>query len=178
MRAPYLQSLSEQLDTLADTRSDRRNHRGRSPFLLREGGLIRDGYQEARRAARRPVRRQGHVAQIEAREKEKTGIRNLRVGYNSVFGYYIEVAEGAADLVPDNYIRKQTLSTGERYITEELKELESTILTARTGSWRWNTTVSASCGSTSPSRSARVQADRGGRRAAGRAVQLCRRRRA
>ena len=71
------------------------------------------------------------LTQIEAREKEKTGIRNLRVGYNRVFGYYIEVAKGQLSLVPDTYIRKQTLSTGERYITEELKELESTILTAK-----------------------------------------------
>ena len=73
----------------------------------------------------------GMLTQIEAREKEKTGIRNLRVGYNRVFGYYIEVAKGQLNLVPDSYIRKQTLSTGERYITEELKELESTILTAK-----------------------------------------------
>ena len=71
------------------------------------------------------------LAKIEADEKEKTGIRNLRVGYNRVFGYYIEVAKGQVDLVPDTYIRKQTLSTGERYITEELKELENTILTAK-----------------------------------------------
>ena len=56
---------------------------------------------------------------IEAREKEATGIRNLRVGYNRVFGYYIEVAKGQLNLVPDHYIRKQTLSTGERYITQE-----------------------------------------------------------
>ena len=71
------------------------------------------------------------MLEIEAKEKEKTGIRNLRVGYNRVFGYYIEVAKGQLNLVPDSYIRKQTLSTGERYITEELKELESTILTAK-----------------------------------------------
>ena len=73
----------------------------------------------------------GMLTAIEAREKEATGIRNLRVGYNRVFGYYIEVAKGQLNLVPDHYIRKQTLSTGERYITQELKELESTILGAK-----------------------------------------------
>ena len=83
--------------------------------------------------ARRPVRRQGrtHADRGTGRRKKTTGIRNLRVGYNRVFGYYIEVAKGQLSLVPDTYIRKQTLSTGERYITEELKELESTILTAK-----------------------------------------------
>ena len=102
------------------------------PFLLREGGLIRDGANkelDELRAVQSGGK--GMLTQIEAREKEKTGIRNLRVGYNRVFGYYIEVAKGQLNLVPDSYIRKQTLSTGERYITEELKELESTILTAK-----------------------------------------------
>jgi DNA mismatch repair protein MutS len=73
----------------------------------------------------------GTLARIEAEEKEKTGIKNLRVGYNRVFGYYIEVAKGQVDLVPDSYIRKQTLVNGERYITQELKELENTILGAK-----------------------------------------------
>ena len=71
------------------------------------------------------------LTDIETREKEKTGIKNLRVGYNRVFGYYIEVAKGQVSLVPDSYIRKQTLANGERYITQELKELENTILTAK-----------------------------------------------
>ena len=73
----------------------------------------------------------GLLADIETREKEKTGIRTLKIGYNKVFGYYIEVSKSYYDLVPDTYIRKQTLTTGERYITPELKELERTILTAK-----------------------------------------------
>ena len=73
----------------------------------------------------------GTLTAIEAREKEKTGIRNLRVGYNRVFGYYIEVSKGQTDLVPETYIRKQTLVNCERYITQELKDLENTILSAK-----------------------------------------------
>ena len=133
MRAPYLQTLFEQLDTLADLKEKiDATIVDDPPFLLREGGLIRDGANkelDELRAVQSGGK--GMLTQIEAREKEKTGIRNLRVGYNRVFGYYIEVAKGQLNLVPDSYIRKQTLSTGERYITEELKELESTILTAK-----------------------------------------------
>ena len=133
MRAPYLQSIYEQLDTLADLKEQiDQTIVDDPPFLLREGGLIRDGANKELddlRAVQSGGK--GMLTQIEAREKEKTGIRNLRVGYNRVFGYYIEVAKGQLSLVPDTYIRKQTLSTGERYITEELKELESTILTAK-----------------------------------------------
>ena len=118
-----LQDVKERIDaTLVDE----------PPFLLREGGLIRPG-ANAEVDRLRTIQTGGKemLARIEAEEKEKTGIRNLRVGYNRVFGYYIEVAKGQIDLVPDTYIRKQTLSTGERYITQELKELENTILTAK-----------------------------------------------
>ena len=102
------------------------------PFVLREGGMIRDGANEELDKLREIQNGgTGMLTAIEAREKEATGIRNLRVGYNRVFGYYIEVAKGQLNLVPDHYIRKQTLSTGERYITQELKELESTILGAK-----------------------------------------------
>ena len=72
----------------------------------------------------------GIIAEMEAKEKERTGIRTLKIGYNKVFGYYIEVSKSFADQVPDTYIRKQTLVNGERYITQELKELENSILTA------------------------------------------------
>ena len=133
MHAPYLQTLYEQLDTLADLK-DKIDTTivDDPPFLLREGGMIRDGANKELDDLRAiQSGGKGMLTQIEAREKEKTGIRNLRVGYNRVFGYYIEVAKGQLNLVPDSYIRKQTLSTGERYITEELKELESTILTAK-----------------------------------------------
>lgn len=70
------------------------------------------------------------LAKLEATEKEQTGIKGLKIGYNKVFGYYIEVTKSNLSLVPDRYIRKQTLTGGERYITEELKELESKILGA------------------------------------------------
>ena len=72
----------------------------------------------------------GVIASMEAAEKEKTGIRTLKIGYNKVFGYYIEVSNSFKDQVPDTYIRKQTLVNGERYITQELKDLEHDILSA------------------------------------------------
>ena len=131
--APYLCELRAQLDTLEDlrTRIDR-TLVDEPPLLVREGGLIRQGANEEVDRLRE-IQSGGKkmLAEIEAREKEKTGIRNLRVGYNRVFGYYIEVAKSQTGLVPDSYIRRQTLSTGERYITQELKELESEILTAK-----------------------------------------------
>ena len=102
------------------------------PFSLREGGIIRPGFhKEVDRLRDIMSGGKGTLSRIEAEEKEKTGIKNLRVGYNRVFGYYIEVAKGQVGLVPDNYIRKQTLTNGERYITQELKELENTILGAK-----------------------------------------------
>ncbi len=102
------------------------------PFTVREGGLIRDGYDaEIDRLRDVLSGGKGTLAAIEAQEKEKTGIKNLRVGYTRVFGYYIEVAKGQVGQVPDSYIRKQTLVSGERFITPELKELENTILTAK-----------------------------------------------
>ena len=71
------------------------------------------------------------LANLERSEQEKTGIKNLKIGYNRVFGYYIEISKANAAQAPENYIRKQTLSTGERYFTPELKDYESTILNAR-----------------------------------------------
>jgi len=133
MQAPLLASLCEELDTLDDVREliasaivdD-------PPFSLREGGFIREGFDpEIDRLRGIQTNGKDMLSSIESSEKEKTGIRNLRVGYNRVFGYYIEVAKGQIDLVPDTYIRKQTLANGERYITQELKELENTILTAK-----------------------------------------------
>ena len=102
------------------------------PFTLREGGLIKEGYDEQvdlyRSAA---VDGKTWLAKLEAREKEATGIKTLRVGYNRVFGYYIEVSKGSLDQVPERFIRKQTLTTGERFITEELKSMEDTLLGAK-----------------------------------------------
>ena len=101
------------------------------PFTVREGGMIREGFDKDVDYYR-SVRDNGAeiIADIEAREKEATGIKTLKVAYNKVFGYYIEVSKSFISDVPDRYIRKQTLTNCERYITQELKELESTILGA------------------------------------------------
>ncbi len=102
------------------------------PFSVREGGMIREGFsQEADEL--REMMNDGHawMAKIEQSEKELTGIKNLKVGYNRVFGYYIEVSNSNKDMVPDRYVRKQTLTGGERYITQELKEMEAKVLGAK-----------------------------------------------
>ncbi|MBQ9826256.1 MAG: DNA mismatch repair protein MutS [Firmicutes bacterium] len=102
------------------------------PFTLREGGIIKRGYSkplddiyDASRNSRK------WIAGLEATERERTGIKTLKVGYNKVFGYYIEVSKSLTDQVPDDYIRKQTLVGGERYITPELKEMESIVMSAQ-----------------------------------------------
>ena len=102
------------------------------PFSVREGGFIKAGYH-ADVDQIRDVMANGKslVASIEQREREKTGIKSLKVGYNKVFGYYIEVSKSNYDLVPDTYIRKQTLVNCERFITQELKDMEHTILSAQ-----------------------------------------------
>ncbi len=101
------------------------------PFSVREGGFIRDGFDPEVDRLRHILKGgKGIIAEMEAREKEATGIRTLKIGYNKVFGYYIEVSKSFADQVPETYIRKQTLVNGERYITQELKDLEQEILTA------------------------------------------------
>ena len=99
---------------------------------LREGGIIKSGYNEELDEYRRISHDSKSMLQeIEEREKEETGIKSLKIGYNKVFGYYIEVRHSGTDLVPDRYIRKQTLANAERYITEELKEFETKILGAQ-----------------------------------------------
>ena len=99
---------------------------------LREGRIIKDGYNETVDTLRNDMNGGTSVlAQIEAKEKERTGIKNLRVRYNKVFGYYIEVTNSFLDKVPDDYIRKQTLTNAERFITDELKQIESRVLTAK-----------------------------------------------
>ncbi|MCI9264456.1 MAG: DNA mismatch repair protein MutS [Oscillospiraceae bacterium] len=102
------------------------------PFSVREGGFIRPGADpEVDRLRGILTGGKDMVAAMEAQEKEKTGIKSLKVGYNKVFGYYIEVSKANSALVPDAYIRKQTLVNCERYITPELKEMENTILSAQ-----------------------------------------------
>ena len=127
-----LGELAAELDVLEDLR-DRiaRTICDEPPFSVREGGFIRDGFdQEVDRLRHILQGGKGVIPEMEAREKEKTGIRTLKIGYNKVFGYYIEVSNSFKDQVPDTYIRKQTLVNGERFITQELKDLEHEILTA------------------------------------------------
>ena len=102
------------------------------PFSVREGDMIKPGYNEELDSLREIVNGgKGYLAKIEADEQERTGIKKLKIGYNRVFGYYIEVSNSFKDQVPEEYIRKQTLANCERYITQELKELESKVLGAQ-----------------------------------------------
>ena len=102
-----------------------------APITIKEGGIIKSGYSEKIDSLRN-AKTEGKkwLAQLEAEDKERTGIKNLRIKYNRVFGYYFEVTNSFLELVPDDYIRKQTLANAERYTTERLKELEDTILNA------------------------------------------------
>lgn len=101
------------------------------PISIAEGGIIKLGYNpEIDKLKTAMTQGKTWLVELEAREREKTGIKGLKVGYNKVFGYFIEVTKSNLSLVPENYIRKQTLTGGERYITEELKELESQVLGA------------------------------------------------
>ncbi|MBQ7968255.1 MAG: DNA mismatch repair protein MutS [Clostridia bacterium] len=101
------------------------------PFSIREGGIIKKGYnQEVDRLNDIISNGKQYVRDLEESEKEKTGIKKLKIGYNRVFGYYIEILRSNTEPIPEHYIRKQTLSNCERYISQELKDLESTILGA------------------------------------------------
>lgn len=103
------------------------------PFQVREGGLIREGFSDELDKLKFSIRDgKTWIANLESAERERTGIRNLKVGYNRVFGYYLEVTRSYLDLVPEDYIRKQTLVGAERFITPELKEMESLVLNAET----------------------------------------------
>ena len=101
------------------------------PISITEGGIIKLGFSpEIDEVKTAMIDGKKWLIELEAKEKEQTGIKNLKVGYNRVFGYYIEVTKAGLSMVPDRYIRKQTLTGGERFITEELKELESKVLGA------------------------------------------------
>ncbi len=118
-----LQDIAEQIDCAIEEEP---------PFTLREGGLIKAGYNAELDELHSIMNdTAGLIAEIEEREKAATGIPKLKVGYNKVFGYYIEVTNSYKELVPDTYIRKQTLVNAERYITDELKKLESRIIGAK-----------------------------------------------
>ena len=133
MEAPMLRKLADAIDPLTDCADYIENTIVDDPPLtVREGGIIRKGANaEADKLRDIMEGGTGTIAAIEAAEKEATGIRTLKVGYNRVFGYYIEVSKSFMDQVPGHYIRKQTLANCERYITQELKELESQVLTAK-----------------------------------------------
>ena len=128
----FLQKVWRQIDPMEDVCSliDRAIVE-EPPFSIREGGIIRAGYSEELDQLRSDMTGgKGLLASVEARERERTGIPKLKIGYNRVFGYYIEVTNSYRDQVPEEYIRKQTLTNCERYITPELKELENRILGA------------------------------------------------
>ena len=123
--AETLDPLTDIYDAIAEILVDE------PPFSVREGGMIREGCNEELDRLRDILHGgKGFLAEIEQREKERTGIRTLKIGYNKVFGYYIEVSNSFRDQVPADYIRKQTLVNGERFITPELKEMEQTIFSA------------------------------------------------
>lgn len=101
------------------------------PFSVKEGGIIKEGHSDQLDALKASIKdAQDWIAGLEHSERERTGIKNLKVGYNKVFGYYLEVTRSYYDLIPDNYIRKQTLANCERFITPELKETERLVLNA------------------------------------------------
>ncbi|MFA0776846.1 MAG: hypothetical protein PVTTEEND_000560, partial [Candidatus Fervidibacter sp.] len=132
MKAPLLWRIAERLHTADDLR--RRLEEAlvdNPPQRMTEGGIFRDGYHPELDELRY-IAQHGKelIAQLEAKERERTGIKNLRVGYNQVFGYYIEVTKANLHLVPKDYIRKQTLTDVERFVTPELKQLENKVLGA------------------------------------------------
>ncbi|MBR2405540.1 MAG: DNA mismatch repair protein MutS [Clostridia bacterium] len=132
-KSTLLCELREQIDPLQDVYQRISEAVADDPPLtVKEGGVIRPGYN-AELDELRSIMTDGTgiIARIEAEEKEKTGIRTLKVGYNRVFGYYIEVSRSFTEQVPEHYIRKQTLANAERYITQELKELEARVLGAK-----------------------------------------------
>ena len=127
-----LEKLNDEMDPLTDlcdliTQAINED----PPITVREAGIIRDGYhEEVDHLREAKTKGRSWLSKIEEEEREKTGIKNLKIKYNKVFGYYLEVTNSYRDMVPDYFIRKQTLTNAERYITPDLKELEDTILTA------------------------------------------------
>lgn len=131
--ASYLKKIYKNLDTLTDIYElIDSSIVEEPPFSVREGGIIKSGYNEELDLVLNDMTNSKSIlAQIEADQKAATGIPKLKVGYNKVFGYYIEVTNSYKDMVPDTYIRKQTLTNCERYITQELKDIEGRILGAK-----------------------------------------------
>ena len=130
--AKLLREIDAQIDSLEDLFSlIKRSICEEPPLLIREGGIIRDGF-DADIDHLRKAKTDGKnwLAQLEEEDRERTGIKNLKIKYNKVFGYYFEVTNSFKNMVPDDYVRKQTLVNAERYTTPKLKELEDTILNA------------------------------------------------
>ncbi|MBR3691277.1 MAG: DNA mismatch repair protein MutS [Clostridia bacterium] len=135
LEAPLWKELLERIDpmeSLCARIRDTIRENPLPPVVIREGEMIRDGYSEEVDRLRRLFKGSTDLmAEIETRERERTGIRTLKVGYNKVFGYYIDISKSFLDKVPPEYVRKQTLVNNERFITQELKELENEVLNAK-----------------------------------------------
>ena len=133
VKSAYLRHINESIDTMQDIKDLIENSIvDEPPFSIREGGIIKKGYNKEIDELQNDMNNSKTIlANIEAEERKKTGIPKLKVSYNRIAGYYIEVTNSYKDKVPDEYIRKQTLSNSERYITKELKDLEGRILGAK-----------------------------------------------
>ncbi|MDR0817597.1 MAG: DNA mismatch repair protein MutS, partial [Clostridiales Family XIII bacterium] len=127
-----LNELNDQINELSDLRDFIEDSISDDPpFTLREGGMVRSGYSAELDTMRDSISDgQKWIAELEGKERERTGIKSLKVGFNKIFGYYIDITNAHKELVPEEYIRKQTLVGSERYITPEMKEIESVVLGA------------------------------------------------
>ncbi len=132
MESAELKGLYEGIDDLADiTERIRAAIIEEPPLTIREGGILRDGFDpDIDQLRRAKTEGKTWLAELESQERDRTGIKNLKIRYNKVFGYYLEVTNSYKDMVPEDYMRKQTLANAERYITPRLKELEDMILNA------------------------------------------------
>ena len=137
-KCKMLKEIYNDIDTLEDIKNLIESAiEEKPPTTVREGGIIKKGYNEELDTLRSDMSGgTGILSEIETRERDRTGIKNLKVGFNKVFGYYIEVTNSFKDKVPEDYIRKQTLTNCERYITEELKAVEHRVLTAKDRSFQ------------------------------------------
>ena len=131
-KSPMLSEMYQKMDILSETAALlEESIDDEASAVLRGGKIIKEGYNTELETYRDAMKNgKSWIARVEAEEREKTGIKTLKTGYNKVFGYYIEVTKSNISDVPDTYIRKQTLTNAERYITPELKEIEETILSA------------------------------------------------
>ena len=131
-KSPLFKEITEDLDVLDDITLLIDNSINEDPPInIKEGGIIKEGYnEEVDRLRKAKTEGKTWLAELETKEKEKTGIKGLKIKYNKVFGYYLDVTNSYKDLVPDYYVRKQTLTNSERYTTDELKQLEDVILGA------------------------------------------------